>query len=131
MKRDPVRAHVVTTTRRYKGKTYRTHLLRRSYREDDKVKKETIANLTALGDDVVELIRDTLRGHDVGRLDEAFEVTRSRQHGHVHAVCIAMKRLGFDKLLGSKPSRERDLVVAMIAARIVDPRTKQIGRAHV
>jgi len=115
---------VVTTERRYKDKVYRSHLLRRSYRDGGKVKKETVANLTALGDEVVGLIRDALRGHQLGRLDDAFEVTRSRRHGDVQAVRTAMKRLGFDQLIGTRPSPKRELVVAMIAARILDPQSK-------
>lgn len=124
MERTSNSVHVVTTERRYKDKLYRSHLLRRSYRERGKVKKETVANLTALGDHVVGLIRDALRGRHVGRLDEAFEVTRSRRHGDIRAVRTAMKQLGFDQLVATRSSRERNLVVAMIAARIVDPQTK-------
>jgi len=116
--------HVVTTTREYKGKTYKTHLLRRSYREGGKVKKETLANLTPLGDEIVATIRASLRGEKVGRFDEQFQVLASRAHGHVNAVRIAMRQLGFDALISSRSSRERDLVVAMVAARIVDPQSK-------
>ena len=116
-------SHVVTTARRYKGKTYRSHLLRRSYREDGKVKKETLANLTPLGDDVVALVRDSLQGQVFVRIEDAFDIIGSRHHGHGAAVVRAMKRLKFDTLLG-KHSRQRQLVLAMIAARILDPRSK-------
>ena len=62
--------HVVTTTRRYKNKIYRTHLLRRSYREGKKVKSETLGNLSHLPAHVIELIRRSLKGHSVkSRLD--------------------------------------------------------------
>jgi transposase len=117
-------AHVVTTTRTYKGKTYRTHLLRRSYREDGKVKNETLGNLSHLPEPVIEIIRRSLRGETFVPLSEAFEVTSSFAHGHVRAVSLAMQRLGLAQVLGSKPSRERDLVLAMVAARIVEPHTK-------
>jgi hypothetical protein len=118
--------HVVTTSRTYKGKTYRTHLLRRSFREGGKVKKETIANLTRLGDEVVELIRNALRGNKMVATDELFEiiVDGSTAHGHVQAVLAAMKQLGFDSLLASRRSRQRDLVIAMVAARILTPKPK-------
>jgi len=62
--------HVVTTTRRYKGRVYSTHLLRRSYREDGKVKNETLGNLSHLPDSVIELIRRALRGETLLPADE-------------------------------------------------------------
>ena len=117
-------AHVVTTTRTYKGKVYRTHLLRRSYREDGKVKNETLGNLSHLPEPLIELIRRSLQGETFVPLGQAFEVIGSRAHGHVHAVALAMQRLSFTSLLGSEPSRERELVLAMVAARIVAPHTK-------
>ena len=117
-------AHVVTTSRTYKGKVYRTHLLRRSYREDGKVKNETLGNLSHLPEPLIEIIRRSLQGETFVPLGQAFEVTGSLAHGHVHTVELAMQRLGFASLLGSKASRERDLVMAMVAARIVAPHTK-------
>ena len=116
--------HVVTTSRVYKGKTYRSHLLRRSYREDGKVKKQTIANLTSLGDDVVNLIRKALRGEHVAPVHEVFEAIASPHHGHVQAVLLAMRRLGFQDIIASRPSRQRDLVVAMVVAQILEPDSK-------
>src|SRR5437867_1980415 len=115
--------HVVTTSRRYKGKLYQTHLLRRSYREGGKVKNETVGNLSHLPEHLVALIRTSLRGQTHTGTDTApdFEIVASFHHGHVHAVRATMQRLGFDTLLASRPSRERDLVLAMVAARIVDP----------
>ena len=117
-------AHVVTTTRAYKGTLYRTHLLRRSYREDGKVKNETLGNLSHLPEPLIEIIRRSLQGQTFVPLGEAFEVTASCAHGHVHAVALAMQRLDFASVLGAKPSRERELVLAMVAARIVAPHTK-------
>jgi transposase len=115
---------VVTTTRHYKGRVYHSHLLRRSYREGGKVKKETVANLTRLGDEIVGLIRSALGGTRLAAADKVFEVVQSRHHGHVAAVLEAMKRLGFERLLASRSSRERDLVQAMVAARILEPESK-------
>ena len=117
-------AHVVTTRRKYKGKIYETHLLRRSYRDGGKVKNETLGNLSHLPRPVIELIRRSLRGETFVAVGEAFEITRSRPHGHVQAVMMAMQRLGFASLVFSKASRHRDLVVAMVAARILAPATK-------
>ena len=117
-------AHVVTTTRRYKDQVYRTHLLRRSYREDGKVKNETLGNLSHLPDALIEIIRRSLQGETFVPLASAFEITRSRPHGHVQAVASAMARLDVASLLSSKPCAERDRVLAMIASRIVAPHTK-------
>jgi hypothetical protein len=117
-------AHVVTTTRKYKDKVYRTHLLRRSYREGDTVRNETLGNLSHLPEPLIDIIRRALQGESFVPVGEAFEISRSRPHGHVHAVALALQRLGFAGVIASKPGRERDLVLAMVAARIVAPHTK-------
>ena len=117
-------AHVVTTTRRYKNKVYRTHLLRRSYREDGKVKNETLGNLSHLPDPVIELIRRSLHGEAFVPVGEALQICASRACGHVQAIALAMQRLGLASLLASKACPERDLVLAMVAQRIVSPATK-------
>ncbi len=118
--------HVVTTTRRYKNTVYRTHLLRRSYREDGKVKNETVGNLSHLPDHVVDIVRRALKGESLVPADGAFEIVEggSRLHGHVDAVLTAMKRLGLPGMVSSRPSRQRDLVIAMVAARILEPQSK-------
>lgn len=117
-------AHVVTTKRRYKDQVYCTHLLRRSYREDGKVKNETLGNLSHLPDALIDLIRRSLKGETFVSADQAFEISSSGAHGHVQAVSLAMQRLGFAGLLASKPCPERDLVAAMVASRIICPATK-------
>ncbi len=115
--------HVVTTTRHYHGKTYQSHLLRRSYREDGKVRNETVGNLSHLPAHVIDLVRRALRDETLIPA-EAFEVVRSLPHGDTHAVVTAMQRLGFWRLLGSRPCPQADLVAAMVAARVVCPHTK-------
>ena len=117
-------AHVVTTTRKYKDRVYHTHLLRRSYREDGVVKNETLGNLSHLPDALIEVIRRSLQGEAFVPVGQAFEITASRAHGHVQAVTLALQRLDFASVLGSRPSRERHLVLAMVAARIAAPHTK-------
>ena len=117
-------AHVVTTTRKYKDQVYRTHLLRRSYREGGSVKNETLGNLSHLPEPLIDIIRRSLQGESFVPLGQAFEITRSRPHGHVQAVALAMQRLGLASLIASEPCRERELVLAMVAARIVQPHTK-------
>jgi transposase len=99
-------------------------LLRRSYREDGKVKNETLSNLSHLPEAVIDLIRRSLQGQSFVPAGEALEISSSRAHGHVQAVSLAMQRLGFASLLASKPCPERDLVQAMVASRIVCPTTK-------
>src|SRR3990172_5666406 len=105
--------HVVTTKRHYKGRVYQTHLLRRSYRENGQVKNETLGNLSHLPEAVIELIRRALRGEELHPVDEQFAVVRSLHHGHVAAVLLALRQLGLARLLASRPSRERELVVAL------------------
>ncbi len=124
MKRDRKSVHVVTTKRAHKGKVYRTHLLMRSYREDGKVKKETVANITSLGDDIVELVRQALRGVKHAPVQSLFEIVSSRPHGNVEAVLCAMRRLGFARLLNARKCPERSLIMALVAQRILAPRTK-------
>ena len=99
-------------------------LLRESYREGGKVKKRTLANLSALPADQIEAIRGILRGEKLVPVTNLFKAVSSAQHGNVDAVRTAMLRLGFDSLLSSRPCRERDLAVAMIAARILEPQSK-------
>lgn len=117
-------AHVVTTTRKYKGKVYRTHLLRRSYREGKRVRNETLGNLSHLPEALIDVIRRSLQGEQFVAVSDRFEIIASHAHGHVQAVMTAMERLGVPSLLGSKASRQRSVVVAMVAARILAPQTK-------
>ena len=116
--------HVVTTRRRYKGRVYATHLLRRSYREGEKVKNETVGNLSHLPEPLIEVIRRALRGETFVPVGERLQVLRSLPHGHVQAVRTAMQRLGFESLIASRESPERERVCAMVAARVLAPHTK-------
>src|SRR3972149_3469790 len=116
--------HVVTTKRHYRGRVYQTHLLRRSYRANGKVQNETLGNLSHLPEAVIDLIRRALRGEQLRPVEEQFVVVRSPPHGHVAAVLMALRRLGFVHLLARQPSRERELVVAMVVARILWPGSK-------
>jgi len=116
--------HVVTTRRRYKGRVYATHLLRRSFRDGQKVKNETVGNLSHLPEPLIEVIRRALRGETFVSVGERLQVVRSKPHGHVQAVRVAMQRLGFESLIASRASPERDRVCAMVAARVLAPHTK-------
>jgi len=116
--------HVVTTKREYKDRVYTTHLLRRSYRDGATVKNETLGNLSHLPRHLIDLIRRALKGEVFAPVTAQFEILASAAQGHIAAVRTAMQRLGFDALIAARPSRERDLVVAMVVARIVAPHTK-------
>jgi transposase len=99
-------------------------LLREGYRAGGKVKNRTLANLSHWPAAKVDLFRRVLRDEPLAPSTTLFEVLRSYHHGHVEAVRSAMHRLGFDALIAARPSRDRDLVVAMVAARILEPDSK-------
>jgi Transposase DDE domain len=116
--------HVVTNRRQGKEREYVTHLLRRSYREDGRVRNETVGNISHLPEELVEVIRAALRGEPVGVLSSAFEVERSLPAGHVNAALVMARRLGLARLIDRSPSAERDLVIAMIVGRVICPASK-------
>src|ERR1700704_1229494 len=104
-------------------RVYTSHLLRRTFREDGKVKHETLANLSALPDEQLELLRRLLKGEVFVGADTAATGTRSLPHGHVAAVMAQARALGLAALLGPA-GRQRDLALALIVSRVVHPRTK-------
>ena len=120
----PQPVHVAIIKREYKGKLYSYPLLRQSFREDGKVKHRTLANLSALPTDVVELIRAALSGQHLVPLDQVFNIERSYPHGHVAAVLGSMRKLEMGRLLYLVADRQRPLVMAMIAAQILQPQSK-------
>ena len=101
-----------------------TYLLRESLREGQRVRKRTLANLSALSDAQIAAIRRVLRGEGLVPPSSLFEITASRACGHVQAVAVAMRQLQMERLLAARPAPERDRVLAMIAARVVSPNTK-------
>ena len=101
-----------------------TFLLRESYREGKKVKNRTLANLSHLPAEQIEALRRLFKGERMMPAEELFQITRSLPHGHVVAVLGVLRRLQLDRFLEARTSRERDLVCAMIVARIVDPQSK-------
>jgi transposase len=116
--------HVARIVRKYKNKTYVTVLLRHSYREGGAVKHETLANLSHLPEATVDLVRRSLQGETFSATQDAFKVTASKPHGHVQAVLGILRKTGLETWLGAKPSRQRDLVVGMIAERLLFPCSK-------
>jgi hypothetical protein len=100
-------------------------LLRESYREGGKVKNRTLANLSRWPEEKVEALSAVLKGLPPAvALEGAFEIARSLPHGHVAAVLGSLRALGLEELIDPRSSRERDLVVAMICAQVIDPSSK-------
>ncbi len=100
-------------------------LLRESYREGGKVKNRTLANLSRWPEHKVEKLQRALKGQPTAlELSEAFEITRSLPHGHVAAVLGSAQRLGMQELIDATPSRNRDLVTAMLVAQVIAPGSK-------
>ena len=116
--------HVATTRRTYGGKVYETHLLRRSYREGGKVKNETVGNVSHLPPEIIAMIRRALKKESLVNPESAFEITESFPCGDSQAVLLAMERLNLRELLGSRRSRKADIVLGLIAARVLSPQTK-------
>ena len=116
--------HVARIKRTHNGKTYVSVLLRRTYREGGKVRNETVASLSALPAETIEAIERSLKGEKLVTLDSVFECIRSLPHGHVVAILGTLRKLQLENILGSRKSRKRDLVTAMIVARIFEPRSK-------
>src|SRR5512144_2495240 len=122
--------HVATTKRVYKGKTYVTHLLRRSIRKGKTVTHESLGNLSHLPEHLIDLIKRSLKGETFVPAAEAFRITRSLPHGHVEAVLTMIRKLGLEDLIASEPSRRRNLVIAMIAERLLFPSSKLANTRH-
>jgi len=102
-----------------------TILLREGWREGKKVRKRTLANLSDWDPPRVKALAAVLKGQSVvGDIENAFEIIRSRPHGHIAAVLGTLSRLKLDQLVGRSRCRERDLCVAMIAARLISPGSK-------
>jgi len=124
MKDNKRAVHVDTVVKHHKGKTYVSHLLRHTYRQDGKVKHLTLGNLSDLPDDLIQVIRKRLAGEPLPADDTDFQIVRSLPHGHVAAVLGTLRKIGLDRLIASKPCREARLVVAMIVLRIIAPASK-------
>jgi hypothetical protein len=104
-------------------RTYERHLLRRSFRDGGKVRKETLANLSQLPPEAIAAVRAVLAGKTLIDADAAFEITRSLPHGHAAAVAAMARQLGFPALLGP-PGPHRDLAYALVLSRVLRPASK-------
>ena len=100
-------------------------LLRESYRDSGKVKKRTLLNLSDWPPELIEGFKALLKGGTVVPANQpVFSIRRSLAHGHVAAVLGTLRRIGLDRMLGPAGNRCRDLVIAMIVARLVAPSSK-------
>jgi hypothetical protein len=123
------KVHVVRVTKtgyvdkQGRRKDYSSAYLRRTYRDGGKVKNETVANLSALPDHVIDLIDAGLKGQQLVPAAAAVTITRSLPHGHVAAVHAMARELGLPALLGPA-GRARDLALALIISRVVQPGSK-------
>src|SRR5258708_30831981 len=114
MVRKPRTVHVAKVTNTVKGVTYTSYYLRRSFRQDGKVKHETLGNLSDLPVPVIDLIRRSLKGESFVPASEAFRILRTRPHGHVEALLRMIRRLGLGDLIASRPSLPRTLATSLI-----------------
>ncbi len=123
MSRQPQAMHVARIRSGHVRREYESRYLRRTYREDGKVRHETLANLSGLADEVVDAIEAALKGTRLVAADAAVTILRSLPHGHVAAVAAMAGKVGLPQLLG--PScRQRDLALALIISRVVHPTSK-------
>jgi hypothetical protein len=128
MGKKPGAMHVATVTSRRvdtagRQREYRSHLVRRTFREDGKVKHQTLANITALPPAAIEAVRATLRGERVLPADQVMQIARSVPHGHVAAVHAQARALDLPALLGPA-GRNRDLALGLVIARVLRPGSK-------
>jgi hypothetical protein len=119
--------HVARVVRKYQTKDGPresvSHLLRRTFRDGGKVRHETLANLSALPDEAIAAVRACLAGQRLVPAAGAVRVAGSLPHGHVAAVWAMAHRLGLPAMLGPA-GRQRDLALALIVARVVEPGSK-------
>ena len=120
--------HVARNRRTYTAKSgeqrvYESVLVRRTYRDGARVRHETLANLSALPADAVAAIEATLKGERLVPAGQAVQITAAAPHGHVAAVHAAAVKLGLPALLGPA-GRPRDLALALIISRVVQPGSK-------
>jgi hypothetical protein len=133
MPRNQGKVHVVRVKKSHVDKQgqrrdYESVYLRRTYRDGDKVRNETVANLTMLPASSITAIEATLKGQTLIPAGAEFSITRSLRHGHVAAVTAMAHRLGFPALLGPA-CRSRDLVLALVISRVIRPASKLSTRA--
>src|SRR5260370_5260948 len=124
MRQSSAPMHVAKIERKHGGRTYVSHLLRQSYREDGKVKHRTLGNLSHLPERLLDVVRRSLQGEVFHSSDETVRTLASKPHGHVEASLTTFGQLDLEGLLASRASRPRALVLALIAQRLLFPCSK-------
>ncbi len=99
-------------------------LLREGWREGNKTRKRTVANLSDWPQEKIETFRRLLRDEPLVSPQDLLATQKTLPHGHVEALLLALRKLGLDSMISAKPCRERDLVLAMIVERLLDPCSK-------
>jgi hypothetical protein len=128
MPRKNGKVHVVRVKKSHVDKQgrqrdYESVLLRRTFRQDGKVRNETVANLSMLPEVTIAAIEATLKGQTLVEAGSEFTTTRCLPHGHVAAVAAMARSLGMPALLGP-PCRSRDLALGLILSRVIEPASK-------
>jgi len=124
-KSKPRKVHIAEIRNTRNGVTYTSFYLRRTFREGGQVKHETLGNLSDLPRDLIALMKQRLAQNEpISGVGEKISIVRSLPHGNVNAVLTMMRSIGMESLLASRPCRERDLVIAMIADRVISPGSK-------
>jgi hypothetical protein len=116
--------HVQEVRKSHKGKAYSNFYLRQSVREGKQVHKVTLGNLSSLPLEIIHLIRRSLKGDALMAPNDVFEIIRTVPHGATAAVFGTVRQLGLEAMLASRGSRERDVAMAMVVARVLDPASK-------
>src|SRR5215207_8767847 len=124
MKAKPGAMHVAKIERRHGDRVYSSHLVRRSVREGKRVRHETIANVSKLPPAAIEALRRALRGEAVLAAGERLSIENPLPAGHVEAALQMARRLELARLIDRQPSKERDLVLAMVVQRVLCPGSK-------
>jgi hypothetical protein len=116
--------HVAKIERRHGDRVYTSHLVRRSVREGKRVRHETIANVSKLPAEAIEALRRALRGEPLLAAAERLSIENPLPAGHVEAALAMARRLELARLIDREPSRERELVLAMVVQRLLEPGSK-------
>jgi transposase len=122
--------HVAKIVRRYQGRAYVSYLLRHSFRDGNRVRHRTLANLSHLPESLIQIVQRALKGEKFVAAAEAFRTTGGLPHGHVCAVLGTLRKLQLDTLIASEPSRQRDICLALIVERILFPASKLASLRH-
>jgi transposase len=122
---EPRKVHIAEVRKTHKGVTYSSFYLRRTYREDGKVKHETLGNLSDLPRDLIACMKRRLEsGVALAGQEDSIQVLRTLPHGHIAAVLETLRGIGLPEILAARACPERDLVIAMIVDRVISPGSK-------